>query len=167
MVRHLNLHIFCFLLAGRILQVINVRTISQSQKLRSIAQKILLQINCKLGGELWTVNIPLVSSIIGWETDSLPASQIQLLASFDMVQPRFRKIHMIRNRIVQCFMGLTSGSPPWSERQHGITFISITNVLFDLHVLAYSYFPEKSNGNWSWCSSWCQQEKQICYGICG
>ncbi|MBN3272178.1 PIWL2 protein, partial [Polyodon spathula] len=40
-------------------QAINVRTISQPQKLRSIAQKILLQINAKLGGELWTVNIPL------------------------------------------------------------------------------------------------------------
>uniref|UniRef100_A0A672JY41 Piwi-like protein 2 n=1 Tax=Sinocyclocheilus grahami TaxID=75366 RepID=A0A672JY41_SINGR len=40
-------------------QAINVRTISQPQKLRSIAQKILLQINCKLGGELWTVNVPL------------------------------------------------------------------------------------------------------------
>lgn len=40
-------------------QAINVRTISQPQKLRSIAQKILLQINCKLGGELWTVSVPL------------------------------------------------------------------------------------------------------------
>ncbi|XP_034288812.1 piwi-like protein 2 [Pantherophis guttatus] len=41
-------------------QVINVRTIStQYAKLRSIAQKILLQINCKLGGELWGVDIPL------------------------------------------------------------------------------------------------------------
>ncbi|KAM4616857.1 piwi-like protein 2 [Polymixia lowei] len=40
-------------------QVINVRTISQPQKLRSVAQKILLQMNCKLGGELWTVNVPL------------------------------------------------------------------------------------------------------------
>ncbi|RXN37466.1 piwi 2 [Labeo rohita] len=40
-------------------QAINVRTISQPQKLRSVAQKILLQINCKLGGELWTVNVPL------------------------------------------------------------------------------------------------------------
>ena len=40
-------------------QVINAWTISQPQKLRSIAQKILLQINCKLGGELWTVNVPL------------------------------------------------------------------------------------------------------------
>ncbi|XP_034026965.1 piwi-like protein 2 [Thalassophryne amazonica] len=40
-------------------QAINVRTISQPQKLRSIAQKVLLQMNCKLGGELWTVNVPL------------------------------------------------------------------------------------------------------------
>ncbi|MBN3310147.1 PIWL2 protein, partial [Amia calva] len=40
-------------------QAINVRTISQPQKLRSVAQKILLQINCKLGGELWSVNVPL------------------------------------------------------------------------------------------------------------
>ncbi|XP_040898052.1 piwi-like protein 2 [Toxotes jaculatrix] len=40
-------------------QAINVRTISQQQKLKSIAQKILLQINSKLGGELWTVNVPL------------------------------------------------------------------------------------------------------------
>uniref|UniRef100_A0A8C5RCH7 Piwi-like protein 2 n=1 Tax=Laticauda laticaudata TaxID=8630 RepID=A0A8C5RCH7_LATLA len=41
-------------------QVINARTITtQYVKLRSIAQKILLQINCKLGGELWSVDIPL------------------------------------------------------------------------------------------------------------
>ncbi|XP_044052946.1 piwi-like protein 2 [Siniperca chuatsi] len=40
-------------------QAINVRTISQQQKLKSVAQKILLQMNSKLGGELWTVNVPL------------------------------------------------------------------------------------------------------------
>ncbi|XP_029295481.1 piwi-like protein 2 [Cottoperca gobio] len=40
-------------------QVINVRTISQQLKLKSVAQKIILQMNCKLGGELWTVNVPL------------------------------------------------------------------------------------------------------------
>ncbi|KAM7391733.1 hypothetical protein PAMP_022396 [Pampus punctatissimus] len=40
-------------------QAINIRTISQPQKLRSIAQKILLQMNSKLGGELWTVSVPL------------------------------------------------------------------------------------------------------------
>lgn len=44
-------------------QAINVRTISQPQKLRSVAQKILLQINSKLGGELWTVSVPLVSPL--------------------------------------------------------------------------------------------------------
>nr|AID66627.1 Piwil2 [Monopterus albus] len=40
-------------------QAINIRTISQQHKLRSVAQKILLQINSKLGGELWTVSVPL------------------------------------------------------------------------------------------------------------
>ncbi|KAM6931274.1 piwi-like protein 2 [Xenentodon cancila] len=45
-------------------QVINVRTISQPQKLRSIAQKILLQVNSKLGGELWTVNVPLKNLMV-------------------------------------------------------------------------------------------------------
>ncbi|XP_069773595.1 piwi-like protein 2 isoform X2 [Narcine bancroftii] len=40
-------------------QVINARTVSPTQRLRSICQKILLQINCKLGGELWAVDIPL------------------------------------------------------------------------------------------------------------
>ncbi|KAM8887213.1 piwi-like protein 2 isoform 2-T2 [Spinachia spinachia] len=40
-------------------QAINVRTISKQQRLRSVAQKVLLQMNSKLGGELWTVNVPL------------------------------------------------------------------------------------------------------------
>lgn len=41
-------------------QVIIAKTISQQQKLRSVTQKIALQINCKLGGELWAMSIPLV-----------------------------------------------------------------------------------------------------------
>ncbi|CAG5920323.1 unnamed protein product [Menidia menidia] len=45
-------------------QAINVRTISQQQKLRSIAQKILLQVNSKLGGELWTVSVPLKNLMV-------------------------------------------------------------------------------------------------------
>ncbi|NXL88345.1 PIWL2 protein, partial [Alectura lathami] len=41
-------------------QVINVQSLmGQSSKLRSVVQKVLLQINCKLGGELWGVDIPL------------------------------------------------------------------------------------------------------------
>lgn len=39
-------------------QVIISRTLSRPDKLRSITQKIVLQMNCKLGGALWAVNIP-------------------------------------------------------------------------------------------------------------
>ncbi|KAK5871678.1 hypothetical protein PBY51_004543 [Eleginops maclovinus] len=45
-------------------QAINVRTISQPLRLKSVAQKILLQMNSKLGGELWTVNIPLKNLMV-------------------------------------------------------------------------------------------------------
>ncbi|CAL1300079.1 unnamed protein product [Larinioides sclopetarius] len=40
-------------------QAINLRTISDARKLRSVVQKIALQMNCKLGGELWSVHIPM------------------------------------------------------------------------------------------------------------
>ena len=45
------------------MQVINARTISMPNKLRSVTQKVALQINAKLGGELWAVEIPLVRAI--------------------------------------------------------------------------------------------------------
>ncbi|KAK2566274.1 Piwi-like protein 2 [Acropora cervicornis] len=44
--------------------VINAKTISQQNKLRSVTQKIALQINCKLGGELWALDIPLKSLMV-------------------------------------------------------------------------------------------------------
>ncbi|XP_065507718.1 piwi-like protein 2 [Caloenas nicobarica] len=41
-------------------QVINAQTLmGPVGKIRSVVQKVLLQINCKLGGELWGVDIPL------------------------------------------------------------------------------------------------------------
>ncbi|NXD88249.1 PIWL2 protein, partial [Halcyon senegalensis] len=41
-------------------QVINAQTLAgQMGKMRAVVQKVLLQINCKLGGELWGVDIPL------------------------------------------------------------------------------------------------------------
>ncbi|KAL3877253.1 hypothetical protein ACJMK2_034986 [Sinanodonta woodiana] len=45
-------------------QVIIGKTISQANKLRSVTQKIALQINCKLGGELWALEIPLKNVMI-------------------------------------------------------------------------------------------------------
>ncbi|XP_043925728.1 piwi-like protein 1 [Protopterus annectens] len=40
-------------------QCVVARTLSKPQGLMSIATKIALQINCKMGGELWSVEIPL------------------------------------------------------------------------------------------------------------
>jgi len=45
-------------------QCINARTISQANKLRSVTQKVALQINVKLGGELWALNIPMKNVMI-------------------------------------------------------------------------------------------------------
>jgi len=39
-------------------QVINSKTISNDKKLASVTQKVILQINCKLGGELWACPMP-------------------------------------------------------------------------------------------------------------
>lgn len=53
-----------------------------------MAQKILLQINCKLGGELWGVDIPLVS---GAEIclHSVHLSKQPCLAIFLIFLPKF------------------------------------------------------------------------------
>jgi len=45
-------------------QVVLSKTLGDERRLRSIMQKVALQINCKLGGALWTLNIPLVHNSI-------------------------------------------------------------------------------------------------------
>lgn len=45
-------------------QVINSRTLSNDAKNRAIVQKIALQMNCKMGGTLWSVNIPMRNVMI-------------------------------------------------------------------------------------------------------
>lgn len=39
-------------------QVVVVKTISNEKKVAAVAQKVILQINCKLGGELWACQTP-------------------------------------------------------------------------------------------------------------
>ena len=39
-------------------QVINAKTIMNEKRVVSVAQKVLLQLNCKLGGELWSCATP-------------------------------------------------------------------------------------------------------------
>ncbi|XP_072341649.1 piwi-like protein 2 [Scyliorhinus torazame] len=64
-------------------QVINVRTVSQTIRMRSICQKILLQINCKLGGELWGVDIPLKQlMVIGMDVYHDPVRGKQSVVGF-------------------------------------------------------------------------------------
>ncbi|XP_065830472.1 piwi-like protein 2 [Oscarella lobularis] len=45
-------------------QVLLTRTIAHPLKLKSVTQKIALQVNCKLGGELWSVDIPLKNLMV-------------------------------------------------------------------------------------------------------
>lgn len=51
-------------------QVINARTLCNESKNRSIVQKILLQMNCKLGGSLWSIKIPFKEAIMICGIDS-------------------------------------------------------------------------------------------------
>merc|ERR1719206_1197021 len=45
-------------------QVINFKTISNEKKVSSVVQKVALQINCKLGGELWACDIPMKNLMV-------------------------------------------------------------------------------------------------------
>lgn len=64
-------------------QVINSRTLSNPQKNRSIVQKILMQMNCKLGGSLWTIRIPFKNVMIcGTDTYHSPMKKENSVAAF-------------------------------------------------------------------------------------
>lgn len=50
-------------------QVVMSRTISNQKNLRSVATKVAIQLNCKLGGEAWCLEVPLSNTmIIGYDT---------------------------------------------------------------------------------------------------
>ncbi|XP_047521926.1 piwi-like protein Ago3 [Pieris napi] len=69
--------------AGIPSQVINARTIMNQQKVRSITQKILLQINCKLGGTLWHIHIPIKSvMVVGTDSYHDPTRRRPSVCSF-------------------------------------------------------------------------------------
>lgn len=64
-------------------QVINSRTLSNQQKIRSIVQKILMQMNCKLGGSLWTIKIPFKNVMIcGTDTYHNPNKKEHSVGAF-------------------------------------------------------------------------------------
>lgn len=64
-------------------QVINARTFFNEQKNRSIVQKIILQMNCKLGGSLWSVKIPFKNVMIcGIDSYHDPKQKSNSVAAF-------------------------------------------------------------------------------------
>ncbi|XP_009996166.1 PREDICTED: LOW QUALITY PROTEIN: piwi-like protein 2 [Chaetura pelagica] len=65
-------------------QVINAQTLScQPGRLRSVAQKVLLQMNCKMGGELWGVDIPLKQlMVIGMDVYHGPSRGVRSVIGF-------------------------------------------------------------------------------------
>lgn len=63
-------------------QVINARTLANREKNRSIVQKILMQMNCKLGGSLWTIKIPFTNVMIcGTDTYHNPNKQVKSVSA--------------------------------------------------------------------------------------
>lgn len=64
-------------------QVINARTLKNDAKNRSIIQKIALQMNCKLGGTLWSIKIPLTKTMIcGIDTYHDPGQKNNSVSGF-------------------------------------------------------------------------------------
>jgi len=41
-------------------QVVLARTLNKKQMLMSVATKIAIQLNCKMGGEVWALEIPVI-----------------------------------------------------------------------------------------------------------
>ena len=62
-------------------QVINFKTISNEKKVSSVVQKVALQINCKLGGELWGCEIPMKNlMVVGVDVFHDPSRRLPSIA---------------------------------------------------------------------------------------
>ncbi len=54
----------CYLERGEANQCVLVKSMMNERRLQSVAQKIALQMNCKLGGELWGLRIPVPNLMV-------------------------------------------------------------------------------------------------------
>ena len=62
-------------------QVINYKTIANEKKVSSVVQKVALQINCKLGGELWACSTPFKNMmVVGVDVYHDPARRLSSIA---------------------------------------------------------------------------------------
>uniref|UniRef100_A0A3Q3DQT5 Piwi-like protein 2 n=1 Tax=Hippocampus comes TaxID=109280 RepID=A0A3Q3DQT5_HIPCM len=113
-------------------QAINVRTISQQQKLRSVAQKILLQVNSKLGGELWTVGVPLKNlMVVGVDVHHDTSKARQSVMGF---------VASINSSITRWYSRVTFQGPN-EELINGFT-VCLLDALHKYHEVNH-YLPER------------------------
>lgn len=92
-------------------QVINSRTLSNEAKNRAIVQKIALQMNCKMGGTLWSIKIPLKNVMIcGIDTYHEVAKKSKsvsaFVASLNQGYTRWYSKAIIQNRNEELVHGL-------------------------------------------------------------
>ncbi|NXG14899.1 PIWL2 protein, partial [Grallaria varia] len=89
-------------------QVINAQTLmGHPGKIRSVVQQVLLQINCKMGGQLWRVDIPLKQlMVVGVDVHHSRSKGIHSVVGFvaSMNQVVFQMPHQeIADRLRLCF----------------------------------------------------------------
>lgn len=101
-------------------QVINSNTIKNETKMRSIVQKIALQMNCKLGGSLWTINLPFKNNIMlcGIDTYHDSSGKMNSVAAF---------VASLNNSCTRWYSKATIQKPR-EELMHGLT-VSLENAL--------------------------------------
>lgn len=91
--------------------MINSRTLKNEAKNRSIVQKIALQMNCKLGGTLWAVKIPLRNTMIcGIDTyHEIKGNSVSgFVASINSVFTRWYSKAVIQNKKEELVNAITS-----------------------------------------------------------
>ncbi|XP_064121148.1 protein argonaute-3-like isoform X1 [Macrobrachium nipponense] len=109
-------------------QCIISRTISQETKLRSVTQKIALQMNCKLGGELWALKIPMTGLMVcGIDVYHDPSRRGASVVGF---------VASMNNTLTRWFSN-TSFQHPGDEIVHGLK-ISLLEALRRYHGLHHA-----------------------------
>ncbi|KAH8379868.1 hypothetical protein KR009_007745 [Drosophila setifemur] len=94
-------------------QVINAKTLLNESKNRSIVQKILLQMNCKMGGSLWTIKIPfrnvMICGIDSYHDPSNRSSSVSaFVASMDSSYTQWYSKAVVQTKGEEIVNGLTA-----------------------------------------------------------
>ncbi|XP_030382554.1 protein argonaute-3 [Scaptodrosophila lebanonensis] len=117
-------------------QVINARTLFNETKNRSIVQKIILQMNCKMGGSLWRVKIPFKNVMIcGIDSYHDPSqkgiSVAAFVSSMDSSYTQWYSKAVLQTKREEIVNGLTSSF------EAALRYYKIRNGYFPESVVIY------------------------------